>query len=92
LPLLNVYMNAIFVLEPNGQSLLSLLAALAPTSVNFPGTPHSSEWLMAVQKSGLDICKFICCNVTHTDTYVNMVHSVLQEIQSRICVRTLNNT
>jgi len=34
--------NAIFVLEPNGQSLLSLLGTLAPPGGHFPGTPH---WL-----------------------------------------------
>jgi len=33
-------MNAIFVLEPNCQSLLSLLATLAPPGGDFPGTPH----------------------------------------------------
>jgi len=33
-------MNAIFVLEPNGQSLLSLLRTLAPPGGHFPGTPH----------------------------------------------------
>jgi len=34
-------MNAIFVLEPNGQSWLSLLGTLAPPGGHFPGTPHS---------------------------------------------------
>jgi len=33
-------MDAIFVLEPNGQSLLSLLGTLAPPGGHFPGTPH----------------------------------------------------
>jgi len=33
-------MNAIFVLEPNGQSLLSLIDTLAPTGGNFPGALH----------------------------------------------------
>jgi len=37
-------MNAIFVLEPNGQSLLSLLATLAQPGGNFPGTPHFYEY------------------------------------------------
>jgi len=34
-------MNAIFVLEPNHQSLLSLLATPAPPVGNIPGKPHS---------------------------------------------------
>jgi len=33
-------MNAIFVTELNGQSLLSLLVTLAPPGGDFPGTPH----------------------------------------------------
>jgi len=33
-------LNAIFVLEPNGQSLLSLLATLAPPGGHLPGTLH----------------------------------------------------
>jgi len=32
--------NAIFALEPNDQSLLSLLATLAPPGGKFPGKPH----------------------------------------------------
>jgi len=33
-------MNAILNLEPYGQSLLSLLATLAPSGGGFPGTPY----------------------------------------------------